>query len=312
MTEAAKAAQIPHPWSSDALLSKAQRYAEMMLEQARDDWRFALWSSLALEFLLRAALARISPTLLADKHDWNNVFFALGNTPRVRGFVAKSIGAAEVATRLEVILTEFTPETKNFCIRHLTTRNEELHTGKAAFEKLDAGWIASYYIACEVLLKSLGSDLSYLVGEPEAKIARALVKAAKDKSAQTVKKTISQFKKNWANMSKPERETLREQALVWASRHDGHRVVCPACGSAAIVTGSSAGEPVRVINGDVITEKQHFLPAHFECVACGMKIGGLSQLAAADLGDGFTSTTRYEAAELYAQEPEYEEDFNEM
>ena len=63
--------------------------------------------------------------------------------------------------------------------------------------------------------------------------------------------------------------------------------------------------------GDVITEKQHFLPAQFECVACGLKMTGLSHLSAAGLGDGFTATTVYDAAELYAQEPEFEPDFNE-
>jgi hypothetical protein len=312
MAKGPKASAAPHPWSSDALLGKAQRYAELMLEHAKDDWRFALWSSLALEFLLRAALARISRTLLADRQDWNNLYFALGHVPRVPKFVAKSIGAVEVATRLEIILTAFTPEMKNFCIRHLTTRNEELHTGAAAFEQLGAGWMPSYYAACDVLLESLDQDLAFLVGESEAKLARALVKASKDESAKAVKRTISQFTKAWKATPKPERETLTEQALVWATRHDGHRVVCPACSSAAIITGSPAGEPVRTINGDIITEKQHFLPAYLECVACRMTIGGLSQLAAAGLGDGFTSTTLYEAAELYAQEPEYEPDFNEM
>lgn len=43
-----------------------------------------------------------------------------------------------------------------------------------------------------------------------------------------------------------------------------------------------------------------------------MKISGLSQLTAIGLGDGFTATYSYDAAELYAQEPEYVPDFNEM
>ena len=84
MAKATKVSAAPHPWSSDALLTKAQRYAERMVEHAKDDWRFALWSSLALELLLRAALARISPALLAEKNDWNNIYFALGHEPRSR------------------------------------------------------------------------------------------------------------------------------------------------------------------------------------------------------------------------------------
>jgi hypothetical protein len=54
------------------------------------------------------------------------------------------------------------------------------------------------------------------------------------------------------------------------------------------------------------------LPAHFECVACGLKVAGLSYLMAAGLGDGFTGTVTFDVGELYPQEPEFEPDFNEM
>lgn len=61
-------------WKSDALFAKAQRYAEKMLAAPRDDWHFALWSSLTLEFLLRAALADYSPVLLADAKKTGTIF----------------------------------------------------------------------------------------------------------------------------------------------------------------------------------------------------------------------------------------------
>jgi hypothetical protein len=41
----AQAAQQLHAWSKEALLAKAQRFAEEMLKHPRDDWRFALWGS---------------------------------------------------------------------------------------------------------------------------------------------------------------------------------------------------------------------------------------------------------------------------
>lgn len=65
--------KTPHEWSSDALMAKAQRFATKMLEQPREDWQFAFWSSLCLEMLVRAAVATASPALLADAKDWNNV-----------------------------------------------------------------------------------------------------------------------------------------------------------------------------------------------------------------------------------------------
>ena len=149
------------------------------------------------------------------------------------------------------------------------------------------GWQATFYSACDVLTKSLGTDLAYLFGKPEADIAQALIKASRDQSAKAIKKTIAQFKNNWKKRKKPEQETLAEQALVWATRHEGHRVSCPACGSSALVTGSPAGVPVRSMAGDTITEKQYVLPAQLECVACRLKIAGLSHLSAAGLGGRF-------------------------
>ena len=41
------------------------------------------------------------------------------------------------------------------------------------------------------------------------------------------------------------------------------------------------------------------LPSAFECIACGLKISGLSKLSACGLGDAFTSTTRMTPAEYF-------------
>ena len=301
----------PHPWSHDALLTKAQRYAEVMVSHPREEWRFAFWSSLTLELLLRAALARVSPVLLADGRDWNHAYFALGNTPRRTRYVPRSISISEVANRLELILDNFTPELKGFCIKHLEIRNEELHTGSGAFDAAGTGWHVNFYLVCDLLTKSLRTDLEYLFGDAEAKTAQTLIEASRDQSAAAIRKTIDQFNENWKKREEPERDTLTKQALVWATRHEGHRVACPACSSSALLTGSPAGDPIQQIDGDAIVEKQYFLPAQFKCVACGLKIAGLSHLDAAGLGDGFTSTTVFDVSEFYGLEPEVEPDFNE-
>jgi hypothetical protein len=72
-----------------ALLAKAQQYCEQMHSYARDDWRFGFWSTLVLEVLARTALANISPTLLADARDWNNLYYALGFTPTATKFIPR-------------------------------------------------------------------------------------------------------------------------------------------------------------------------------------------------------------------------------
>jgi hypothetical protein len=51
-------------------------------------------------------------------------------------------------------------------------------------------------------------------------------------------------------------------------------------------------------DGDII-QRQTMLPSSFECIACGLKIAGLSKLSACGLGDTFTATTRSSAAEFF-------------
>ena len=88
---------------------------------------------------------------------------------------------------------------------------------------------------------------------------------------------------------------------------------------------ASPGQVSTEVGQDVVVQKQTMLPSAFECVACRLKISGLSKLVACGLGDAFVSTTTLSPAEFFglyteqdldearasAAEPQWEEDFNE-
>ncbi|TYO60805.1 hypothetical protein FXV83_41855 [Bradyrhizobium hipponense] len=80
-------------WDPDALLAKSKRYVEKMLAASRDDWDFALWSSQALEFLMRAALADYGAALLADTGggDVSHLLNAMGIQPKTKKYIPKSV-----------------------------------------------------------------------------------------------------------------------------------------------------------------------------------------------------------------------------
>ena len=63
MKKTIKPAATPPSWDPEALYLKAGRYVQHMSALDSDDWEYALWSSLSLEFLARAALANVSPAL---------------------------------------------------------------------------------------------------------------------------------------------------------------------------------------------------------------------------------------------------------
>ena len=306
----------PHEWSAEALLNKAQSYAEEMLSFPHDDWRFALWSTFSLELLARAALSAISPTLVADaKNSWNHLLYALSIQPKTANFIPRTIDISEVFQRLQELIPDFIPELGSFCKRHMSTRNEELHSGATPFVGAKvASWVPIYYRACAVLLESMGDSLERFVGSSEAAAAEAMIAAHRDESAKSINKEIDAHKTVWSKNGAEEQQRLALQASAWATRQIGHTVSCPGCNCNAILSGSAIAPPLRGITEDEITETQEYLPSRFECVACRLKISGLSQLSAAGLGDPYNATFIYDIDDFYSPEDhyvDYEPDFNE-
>ncbi len=317
MKKTIKPAETPQEWDAEALYTKAQRYVERMQGEHSDDWEHALWASFALEALARAALSNVSPALLADtsEKNWQHLFHSLGFTPTEPKFSPRSIAIADVLKRLKEILPDFDNELETFCAAHTGRRNAELHSGATPFDGVESsGWHAKYYRSCIVLLNSMGYELGEFVGEDEEAVAKKLVAAAKDETAKSIKGDVSAHQKVWNAKSDEERKRLSLSASAWATKQMGLRVKCPACASDALVNGEPVAAPHKKIEDDEITETQEYLPAQFECIACGLKIAGLSRLNAIDLGARYKKTQVYDAGEYYAPADDYqgfEDDNNE-
>lgn len=316
MKKTVKPTTTPTTWDPEALYLKAQRYVQHMSDLDSDEWEYALWSGFALEFLARAALANVNPALLAETDkSWASLYHALGFSPIEERFTPKSIAISEVFKRLMAILPDFTKEHEGFGILHTGRRNAELHSGDPAFDGIkSSSWQPRFYQTSEVLLVSIGMTLEDFFGEDEAKVAKQVIDAAIDDSAKAVKGEVEAHRKVWLAKSERERAKLGAQAEVRATRQAGHRVECPACGSHALVVGEPVSAPIQSLCDGEITEKQEHLPNQFECVACGLKIAGLSRLTVVGLGDRYKKTQIYDAAEYYAPEDDYsgyDEDNNE-
>ena len=312
----------PNPWSADTLLAKAQLYIEQMDSTVADEWKYGLWSALTLELLARAALANISPVLLADPQNWRNIMHALGNAPTAKKFSPTSIGTKEVLVRLSELLPEFNQEVAGFCGKHVERRNAELHSGEVVFTGVGtAEWLPRFYRAVKILLESMAKELADFVADPER--ALEMIASLDGAAAKAVDQDIKAHEKVWFNKPVADRDAATLQATAWATRHAGHRVVCPSCASPAILHGRASGPVSTTVGNDEVVQRQTMLPSAFECIACGLKIAGYSKLSACGLGDAFSEMTTYTAAEffdLYTEDdleearnvrPEYEPDFNE-
>jgi hypothetical protein len=307
--------EIPDTWDAEALYNKAQRYAQRMIGAHEDDWEYALWSSLSLELLARSALSNVNPALLADPENWSNLYYALGFTPTEARFSPKSIPVSEVIKRFGSIFPSFNQELQSFCTVHTGRRNAELHSGETPLDGVSrSSWLPRFYQACSAILASMDLDLEDFVGNEEAEVAQKLIDAATDESAKAVRGDVAAHRKVWLAKDHKEQAGLLDGARAFATRSAGHRVVCPACGSPALVHGEAINAPTKRLEDDLIIESQDHLPTHFQCVACGLKVLGLSRLNAIGLGDRFTTTYSFDAAEYFAPAddmPEYDDDNNE-
>ena len=303
-------------WASEDLFAKAQRYAEDMLSQPRDEWKFGLWASLMLEHLARAALAHVSPTLLADPKDWHNLYRALGHTPTAARYLPKSVDVSTVLGRLREVVPGFDDKLEGVASLHISRRNDELHSGNCPYDALkNSIWLPGFYEVCDLFAKFIGESLDTLLGPDEARVAANLISASQDQSAKAVLSRIKAHNAVWVGKAQQEKDLLSNQATTWAMRQNGHRVKCPACGCQSLLDGApTAPAAVYMEDGEII-ETQFFLPSKFECIACGLKISGLAELRAADLDEPYKATTTYTAAEYYADQLDpyagYEPDYNE-
>jgi hypothetical protein len=311
-----------HPWSTNALFAKSLLFIRRMEASSPNDSQFGIWSSLALELLARAALSNVSPTLLAENDNWRHITYAMGREATVKKYIPFSIGTKDVLNRLSELVPTFTRENADFCAEHIGRRNAELHTGELIFDFLGTSqWLPRFYAASRVLLESIGKTLSDYISD--AKGAESMIASLSDAAAQAVSQDIKAYAQVWSKKLEADRETATTQALAWATRQSGHRVKCPACESTALLQGEPIGTVTTELDGDEVVQVQNMLPSAFECVACGLRILGLSKLSSAGVGDVFTAKSIFAAAEYFnlftkddvaearAQGPEYEDDNNE-
>lgn len=302
-------------WDEQLLWTKAKSYIDLALESDRESWLFPFWSTLALELLARAALSHIHPTLLAStsERDGKHLFYALNRVPKAKTYIPKSIDSADVFSRCEEILEDFTKEHHLFCTGMIGRRNEELHSGGAPFVDLNVqAWLPRYYECCTIFLEFIGKNLIDFIGKQEAGAAEKMIKALSDDAAKEVTGEIKAFKKVWESKEKSAQVVAAKKASEASLRIHGHVVPCPACGSKALLHGEEVSGLPSQIDGDMIVARTVMLPVVFKCVACGLTIKGHNKLHAAGLGSTFTRTVRVDPVDYYGLEEPYEPepDFN--
>lgn len=290
-------------WERDPLWAKARLFFERAFNESRDDPAFGLWCSLGLELLARAALASVSPTLLAEPdNDHKHLLHALGRgsdrVPR------KSISTAQVfALCRQLFGASFTEDDFKAAMALVNRRNEELHTGAAAFaEYQPREWLPGFYRVSRNLAEAIGETLDNLFGNEEAEVAQDTLAENENDTRQRVKSAIAAYARVFREKSEVERQAAAERAEKQGAelayqRH--HRVTCPACKCIATVQGKTFGKEHTTHEEDTIKVRQAVYPTSFSCSACGLQLTGYTELNTAGLGGHYTRTMAYTPEEYY-------------
>ena len=289
-------------WERDPLWVKARLFFERAFDQTRDDPTFGLWCSFGLEILARAALASISPALLAEPdHEHKYLLHALGRgADRIP---PKSITTAQVLALCQKLFPEFAKEDLIASLALVNRRNEELHSGAAAFESYSPNnWLTGLYKSCRALSTSMGESLETLLGEEEANIANRILAEDRSNTTEQVRKKIASHRDVFATKLPDGQAFARSEAEKIGNTlayENHHRVSCPACSAVATVQGQTFGkERVTEEDGEFIV-RQAVFPMSFYCPACGLKLNNYAELEAANLGGRYSRRTSYTPAEYY-------------
>src|SRR3954453_7270508 len=127
------------PYDHDALWLKAKMFLNRAMdeEETRPFDERALWATLALELLGKAALARTSPVLIAEPtEEGTNLLIALGLMEGDAQFI--SVRAATVFRRCQ---RAFRPFSSDEAIKLTNARNEYLHGAVPGFTSIpESAW----------------------------------------------------------------------------------------------------------------------------------------------------------------------------
>jgi hypothetical protein len=300
------------PYDHEALWLKAKLFLNRAMEPDSDRAfeERAFWAAAALELLGKAALAKISPLLIAEpKEDGKNILIAAGVLKGEARFV--SVSAATVFRRCA---RAFVPFDADGAIRVANGRNEYMHSPASGLSPLpEAQWWAQYWSLATTLIEAQDRKLTDLVGQSRVEAVESyLAQNAKNIEFRT-QSLIARAKQRFdfeRDGSAPTKVQADWANIIKANGQMQYKLEqqCPACSSMGIIEGDE--------NIDVETDYDSWdeegavlvrvtVPSErFSCPACRLVLDSLPLIEEAGLPDHFEVL---DDAEEYL-EPDYGND----
>jgi hypothetical protein len=289
-------------WEREPLFTKSKLFFEKGFDEDKESPFFGLWCAMGLELLTRSAVASVSPTLLADPDpSHQNLLHALnlGSLKSKR----KSLITVQVLSLCQTLITEFTEYHFKISSAIINQRNEELHTGSAAFDDYPTSqWIGGFYKCCKILSEFQGESLNSLLGDEIEKEANIILTEVQEEVIGKTNSLVAAHKKVFENKTTEDQINLKVESEKNSEKlayRGHHKVDCPSCDSLATIIGEPYGKDNIEAKDDAIIVRQSILPTKFHCIACELKINGYNALTAANLSNHYTRRTTYSPEQYF-------------
>jgi hypothetical protein len=229
------------PYDHAALWIKAKLFINRAMDddECRTFDEQCLWASLALELLAKAALARISPLLIAEPtEDGTNLLIATGLMEGDARFT--SVRAKTLFTRCQ---RAFKPFSSTEAMAIINGRNEYLHSSGVGFTTIPPqAWWPRFWAQAAILVSALDRDMDGLVGHSrETVVEDHLAQNTKNVEHQTealierAKQRLSQHR--GGTLSARVAAEWKPGMDLKAGLSHGTFATCPACQSAGYLEG---------------------------------------------------------------------------
>lgn len=297
-------------WDHDGFIGKAGLYFKRGAEHEHsDDDEFAIWHLLGFEFLLRAPLAKLHPSLLAATNDNDSLLAANGvTTPKD----PKSVASGVVIERLARIVPEFAGDAVGDSLFLMSLRNAELHSSNAAVSEVSNDlWLPKLVRVAKILCKHLAIDPQDVLDDAVVKLGETLLDEADKKVAHAVKVKIDAARSFLKKLSEDEID-----ARVAASKPTGMErltrqlttaaVKCPACEHTVHAQKTYVRSAREHLEGDILVRDDIYLIDGLKCLICGLELLGAPELVAAHVPQQVTEQDQESLDERYQVEPDYD------
>jgi len=305
---------VNEPYDERALWQKARLFLNHAMDpnEPRTFDERALWASLALELLAKAALVRVSPLLIAvPNEEGSNLLIASGLVQGKGTFT--SVTASTLFSRCA---KAFRPFNDGEAKKIAWARNDYLHGGAATFGPIpEEAWWPAFWAQAAILVHAQDKEIEELVGCDRASIVEGHLarnrKNIEDRVEMLVARAAQRLKLYRAGdmPAKLAAEWNRPGELRGYASHSSDET-CPACGEDGTLEGdtveSSEMHYYQVGGADDwdACVDLTVLSDRFSCLTCRLVLDDAELIEAAHLRTEFSDEG--DPADFY--EPDYGND----